>query len=149
MAGLWDRILANVIYSGTEKTNKKILEDEAKQGRGFNVEKPTSYRTSYATQKRNKQGRFTSGFDYTDTEIAESMEKPDDGKKLHSVDSTAIASARYDPNDDSLNIAYTTAPGKEYKFKAGGAQGVREWLDAPSKGRVTQEWKKTHAYPGY
>lgn len=64
------------------------------------------------------------------------------------VDSTAIQSARYEPSDDSLNITYKGG-GKEYKFKANGSNGLEEWVNAPSKGRITQEWRNTHRYPGY
>lgn len=64
------------------------------------------------------------------------------------VDSTAIQSARYEPSDDSLNITYKGG-GKEYKFKADGSKGLEEWVKAPSKGRITQEWRTTHRYPGY
>lgn len=65
----------------------------------------------------------------------------------YQVDSTAIQSARFDPSDNSLNIVYRGG-GKEYKFKADGNDAA-EWLKAPSKGRLTQEWRSTHRYPGY
>lgn len=65
----------------------------------------------------------------------------------YSVDSTAIQSARFDPSDNSLNIVYKGG-GKEYKFAADGNDAA-EWLKAPSKGRLTNEWKYTHRYPGY
>lgn len=64
------------------------------------------------------------------------------------VQSTAIAKARYNPFDDSLNITYTSGD-KEYKYKAGGEYGLKEWIDAPSKGRITNEWRATHRYPDY
>ena len=47
-----------------------------------------------------------------------------------------------------MNITYKGGD-KEYKFRAGGRDGVREWINAPSKGRITQEWRTTHRYPGY
>lgn len=62
------------------------------------------------------------------------------------VSSTAIQSARYDPSDNSLNIVYKGG-GKEYKFDA--KDDLQEWVDAPSKGRITHEWKESHRYPGY
>ena len=65
----------------------------------------------------------------------------------YQVDSTAIQSARFDPSDNSLNIVYRGG-GKEYKFKADGNDAA-DWLNAPSKGRLTQEWRDTHRYPGY
>jgi hypothetical protein len=68
--------------------------------------------------------------------------------RVGEVQSTAIENARYDPEDDSLNITYKGGD-KEYKFRAGGRDGVREWINAPSKGRITQEWRETHRYPGY
>lgn len=57
------------------------------------------------------------------------------------VSSTAIDSARYDPSDNTLNITYKGG-GKEYKFDA--KDDLQEWVDAPSKGRITQEWRSTH-----
>ena len=57
------------------------------------------------------------------------------------VSSTAIQSARYDPSDNTLNIVYKGG-GKEYKFDA--KDDLQEWVDAPSKGRITQEWRLTH-----
>lgn len=155
MAKFWDNISKgmhdwyDVTYQGTKKPNLKALSGLAKSDQGFKVEAPTSYRRSHAEQNRDKLGRYSSGFQYSDTEIADSMDKDiGDGKKLHDVSSTAIESARYDPSDDSLNITYKGGD-KEYKFKAGGPEGVKEWLNAPSKGRITQEWKETHRYPGY
>lgn len=72
---------------------------------------------------------------------------PADAGHTYSVDSTAIQSARFDPTDNSLNIVYKGG-GKEYKFAADGNDAA-EWLKAPSKGRLTNEWKYTHRYPGY
>ena len=63
------------------------------------------------------------------------------------VSSTAIASARYDSNDNSLNIAYTSNPNKEYKFDA--KDDLQQWMSASSKGRITNQWRKTHRMPGY
>ena len=57
------------------------------------------------------------------------------------VSSTAIQSARYDPSDNSLNIVYKGGS-KEYKFDA--KDDLQEWVDAPSKGRITQEWRTSH-----
>ena len=62
------------------------------------------------------------------------------------VSSTAIDSARYDPSDNSLNITYKGG-GKEYKFDA--KNDLQDWVNAPSKGRITQEWRATHRMPGY
>lgn len=64
------------------------------------------------------------------------------------VESSAIASARYDVSDGSLNIAYRSNPDKEYKFAAT-ADDVKEWDDAPSKGQITNVWRQTHRYPGF
>lgn len=69
-------------------------------------------------------------------------------RTLDTNGSTAIERAEYNPNDDSLNIKYKNG-NKTYKFRAGGENGIREWKSAPSKGRITQEWRKTHRYPGF
>lgn len=70
-----------------------------------------------------------------------------DAGHTYQVDSTAIQSARFDPSDNSLNVVYRGG-NQEYKFEAD-AQDAADWLQAPSKGRLTQEWRYTHRYPGY
>lgn len=101
---------------------------------GFNIWRPTSYRNEVNADYQNiKQGYSIPG------EISE---------ESIPVDSTAIQSARYEPSDDSLNITYKGG-NKEYKFKADGADGLQEWVNAPSKGQITQEWRTTHRYPGW
>ena len=149
-SSLWKNITGSITYKGTDKTNVKALETLSKEGFGWKTINPTSYRISNAKQNRDSKGRYMSGFKYSNTEIAPSMDKPKNkDQKLHGVESSAIASASYNPQDDSLNITYKTNPTKEYKFKAGGEEGLQEWLNAPSKGRITQEWKTTHRWPGY
>ena len=104
------------------------------KGKSINISNPTSFRT-YQNVGRNTLNK-------DDIEVGLTSGK---GAELAS---TAIKNARYDPEDDSLNITYQGGD-REYKFRAGGRQGVREWLNAPSKGQITQEWRKTHRYPGY
>ena len=65
----------------------------------------------------------------------------------YQVDSSAIQSARFDPSDNSLNITYRGGD-KEYKFAADGNEAAK-WLQSPSKGRTTQQWRSTHRWPGY
>lgn len=116
-------------------------------GKGFTVSRPVSYRTYNAKQNRDARGRFSKDFSLSNERIADSYKDTRTEKTLP-VASTAIANARYDPSDDSLNITYTTGP-KEYKFKAGGKEGLKEWMNALSKGRITQAWRKSHRMPGY
>ena len=114
-------------YSNTSKDLPAIMKRlDSKGNKDINVVKPTSYRTE------NKYG---------DTDIGLTS------GKVSEVESTAIESARYDPSDDSLNITYKGGD-KEYKFKAT-PDDVKEWMSAPSKGQITNEWKTTHRYPGY
>ena len=120
-------------FTGTSGNETKI-EKAIENGKSINISNPTSYRTY------QNVGKGTLNED--DIEVGLSSGK---GAELAS---TAIKSARYDPEDDSLNITYQGGD-KEYKFRAGGRQGVREWINAPSKGQITQEWRKTHRYPGY
>lgn len=117
------------------------------QGKGFTIESPTSFRNVDVKQKRNEKGQYASGYDKTsEARIADGF--VDNRKeKTFGVDSTAIQSARYDPSDNSLNITYKGGD-KEYKFAAN-PEDVVDWASAPSKGRITQEWKETHRYPGY
>ncbi len=108
---------------------------------GFDIKKPTSFRTeSYNYDDNGNISDYSKeiGFDPNDKDVNVTMNVP----------STAIANARYDPSDDSMNITYVNGT-KEYKFKAGGQEGIEEWVNAPSKGRITNEWKETHRYPGY
>ena len=120
-------------FSGTSG-NEAQIEKAMEKGKSINISNPTSYRT-YQNIGRNTLNK-------DDIDIGLSSGK---GAELAS---TAIKNARYDPEDDSLNITYQGG-NKEYKFRAGGREGVREWMAADSKGRKTQEWRKTHRYPGY
>lgn len=116
--------------SGNEAAISKRLDNN----KSINISNPTSYRTYHNV------GEGTLNEDDVDVGLTSG--------KAAEVASTAIKSARYDPEDDSLNIVYQGGD-KEYKFKAGGPEGVKEWITADSKGRKTNEWKKTHRYPGY
>lgn len=120
-------------FTGTSGNEDKI-EKAMDKGKSINISNPTSYRTY------QNVGNGTLNENDIDVGLTS-------GKGAE-VASTAIKSARYEPEDDSLNITYQGGD-KEYKFRAGGRQGVREWLNAPSKGQITQEWRKTHRYPGY
>ena len=116
--------------SGNEAAISKRLDNN----KSINITNPTSYRTYHNV------GEGTLNEDDVDIGLTSG--------KAAEVASTAIKSARYDPEDDSLNIVYQGGD-KEYKFRAGGPEGVKEWITADSKGRKTNEWKKTHSYPGY
>lgn len=117
------------------------------QGKGFTIDNPTSFRNVDVKQKRNEKGQFASGYDKTsDARIADGFVN-NRKEKTFGVDSTAIQSARYDPSDNSLNITYKGGD-KEYKFAAN-PEDVVDWASAPSKGRITQEWRQSHRYPGY
>ena len=120
-------------FTGTSGNEDKI-EKAMESGKSINIANPTSYRTY------QNVGEGTLNEDDVDVGLTSG--------KAAEVASTAIKSARYDPEDDSLNIVYQGSD-KEYKFRAGGPEGVKEWITADSKGRKTNEWKKTHRYPGY
>lgn len=120
-------------FTGTSGNEAKISE-RLDNNKSVNISNPTSYRTY------QNVGNGTLNEDDIDVGLTSGK-----GAELAS---TAIKSARYDPQDDSLNIVYQGGS-KEYKFMAGGPEGVREWMAADSKGRKTQEWRKTHRYPGY
>lgn len=120
-------------FSGTSGNEAKISE-RLDNNKSVNISNPTSFRTY------QNVGNGTLNEDDIDVGLTSGK-----GAELAS---TAIKSARYDPQDDSLNIVYQ-GDSKEYKFRAGGPEGVREWMAADSKGRKTQEWRKTHRYPGY
>ena len=120
-------------FTGTSGNEAKISE-RLDNNKSVNISNPTSYRTY------QNVGNGTLNEDDIDVGLTSGK-----GAELAS---TAIKSARYDPQDDSLNIVYQGGE-KEYKFRAGGPDGVREWMAADSKGRKTQEWRKTHRYPGY
>lgn len=134
----WENIVSGLKarkgeFTGTSGNEAKISE-RLDNNKSVNISNPTSYRT-YQNVGRNTLNK-------DDIDVGLSSGK---GAELAS---TAIKSARYDPQDDSLNITYQGGD-KEYKFRAGGPEGVREWMAADSKGRKTQEWRKTHRYPGY
>lgn len=138
-------------FTGTSGNEAKISE-RLSNNQTVNISAPTSTRTyTKGAQTRRKNGQFekrsytTGNIDIGDTR---GNYKKKDYAKLGELESTAIKNARYDPTDDSLNITYQGS-NKEYKFKAGGPEGVQEWIDAPSKGQITEEWKTTHRWPGY
>ena len=134
----WDNIISGLKarkgeFTGTSGNEAKISE-RVDNNKSVNISNPTSFRTY------QNVGKGTLNED--DIEVGLTS-----GKGAE-ITSTAIKSARYDPQDDSLNITYQGGD-KEYKFRAGGPEGVKEWISAPSKGQITQEWRKTHRYPGY
>lgn len=136
---LWDNIMTSLKarkgeFTGTSGNEAKIS-NKINSGNSVNISNPTSQRTFH----RDASGSLLDQqIDIGNTGAGDVGE----------VVSTAIDSARYDPSDDSLNITYRGGD-KEYKFKAGGPEGVMEWVNAPSKGQITQEWRTTHRYPGY
>lgn len=120
-------------FTGTSG-NEANISKRVDNNQSVNVANPTSYRTY------QNVGKGTLNEDDIDVGLTSGR-----GAELTS---TAIKNARYDPEDDSLNITYQGGD-KEYKFRAGGPEGVKEWMSAPSKGKITQEWRETHRYPGY
>jgi hypothetical protein len=134
----WNNIMSGLKarkgeFTGTSG-NEANISKRVNNNQSVNISNPTSYRT-YQNVGYGK-------LDENDIDVGLTSGR---GAELAS---TAIKNARYDPEDDSLNITYTGCD-KEYKFQAGGPDGVQEWVNAPSKGKITQEWRKTHRYPGY
>lgn len=126
-------------YTGTDSNEKSIMK-RAKKEKKINISAPSSYR-----EILDDGDEIIPNDPVKDST---NWKRIDDKQKLNTISSTAIKSARYDPTDDSLNITYKGG-NQEYKFKAGGASGIEEWLQASSKGRITQEWKSSHRFPGY
>ena len=126
-------------FDGTSGNEAKI-DKIASQGKSVNISNPTSYRTFHNVGTGS----------LSEDDASTGLESGDDVKtdRVGEIASTAIKNARYDPTDDSLNITYQGGD-KEYKFQAGGIEGLREWISSPSKGQITQEWRKTHRYPGF
>lgn len=136
--GFWENVVKSMRarkgeFTGTSD-NIGAISKRVDKGQSVNISNPTSYRTY------QNVGKGTLNEDDIDIGLTSGQ-----GAEIAS---TAIKNARYDPEDDSLNITYQGSD-KEYKFRAGGPEGVREWMNAPSKGQITQEWRKTHRYPGY
>lgn len=105
----------------------------------FTISNPTSYRNEVNMSPEEWNEKLPQGYSIPDEVQEESIP----------VSSTAISSARYVPETDSMKIAYKSNPDKEYTFKAGGEQGIKEWVSAPSKGRITEEWRDTHYDPDW
>lgn len=139
-------------FTGTSGNEEKIME-RADKGKEVIINNPTSQRTfTKGKQGRDSKGRFEKrSYTTGDIEVGDTTDQHTkrDYAKTGEMPSTAIKSARYDPKDDSLNITYRNGNGKEYKFKAGGEEGLEEFINAPSKGQLMQEWRETHRYPGY
>lgn len=136
------------INGTNSKASKNKVVSELTQNKGFTVDHPTSYRESPIEQNRDN-GHFASGYHRTGESKISDKEGDSHTRTTenYGVDSTAVESARYDPEDNSLNITYKGGS-KEYKFAAD-PKDVMDWVNAPSKGRLTEEWKQTHRYPGY
>lgn len=136
--------------NGTNQDSKLRAISDLTMGKGFTIDKPTSYRRVEHQQNRDAAGRYAKGYhDISEAIISDkSGEYSTRKERNYGVESTAIDHARYDPSDGSLNIAYNSNPDKEYKFKADEADVV-DWMNAPSKGRLTQAWRSSHRYPGY
>lgn len=96
--------------------------------------------------KSHRTDTYSPDTDSFTTNVGDDMGNADAGH-TYSVSSEAVQSARFDPSDNSLNITYRGGD-KEYKFSATPEEAA-QWLQAPSKGRLTQEWRSTHRYPGY
>lgn len=110
---------------------------------------PSPWSTSNAKSIRTRSWNVDDGKLVNEqTDIGITYDPSKEAAENFAVDSTAIQSARYDPSDNSLNIVYRNGNGKEYKFSATPDE-AQEWLDAPSKGRITQVWRDTNRYPGY
>ena len=141
-------VFANII-NGTNPNSKLRAVADLTMNKGFTIDKPTSYRKVEHQQNRDATGRYTKG--YHDTSEAIISDKGNEystrKERNYGVESSAIQSARYDPSDNSLNITYKGGD-KEYKFAAN-PEDVVDWMNAPSKGRLTQEWRTTHRWPGY
>ena len=136
--GFWENVVKSLLQRKGEFTgtsgNEANISKRVDSGKSVNISNPTSYRT-YQNVGKGTLNENDIDIGLTSGQGAE-------------ITSTAIENARYDPEDDSLNITYKGGD-KEYKFRAGGPEGVREWMNAPSKGQITQEWRTTHRYPGY
>ena len=104
---------------------------------GFKISQPKSFRTLSNSQSDENLG----GGQYN---IATQNDMDNQEAENIPVNSTAIAQATYYPETDTMGIQYVNGNGKEYTFKAGGEEGVKEWVNAPSKGRITEEWRDTH-----
>lgn len=111
---------------------------------------PTTTATPWSVSnvKSNRTDTYDEDTGSFNTAIGNDIDDKSGVGHTYQVDSTAIQGARFDPSDNSLNITYRSNPGKEYKFSATEDEAA-EWLTAPSKGRLTQEWRSTHRYPGF
>lgn len=137
----WDNITRSLKarkgeFAGTSG-NEANISKRIDNSQTVNISNPTSYRTY------QNVGKGT--LDENDIDVGLTS-----GQGAE-IASTAIKNARYDPTDDSLNITYQGGD-KEYKFAAT-PEDVKKWMNAPSKGRITQSWTKggsdPHTYPGY
>ena len=140
---IWEQITKNLRarkgeFTGTSG-NQSDIEKAMQKGKSVNINNPTSYRTFHNV------GEGTTNSNDIDVGLQSGTNPETD--RVGEVQSTAIENARYDPEDDSLNITYKGG-NKEYKFRAGGREGVREWINSPSKGKITQEWRQTHYMQG-
>lgn len=111
---------------------------------GFTISKPVSYRNEVNMSPDEWEHATATGRNANYSIPKELTEES------VPVSSTAIDSARYDPSDNSLNITFKGGT-KEYKYDA--KDDLQQWMNAPSKGQITNSWGKNgsdpHTFPGY
>lgn len=161
----WDQI-ANSLrarkgeFTGTSG-NEDAINKRLDKGRSVNISNPTSKRTYIkGAQGRRPNGQFDNkhyvegyntaagNIDIGDTT---SQYKKGDKAQVAELASTAIKNARYDPDDNSLNITFQGGD-KEYKYAAD-IDDVKEFIDADSKGRLIASWNRNgddpHTHPSF
>lgn len=138
MANFWENVKnrLNRTLTGTTDNAGKISK-YVEKGKSFTVNNPTSFRTFHNVGKNT--------LDEKDIDVGLTS------GKAAEMPSTAIESARYDPDDNSLNVTYRGG-NKEYKYAAT-PEDVKKFVNAPSKGTLIASWNKTgedpHTYPGF
>ena len=106
-------------HNGTKRPNTIMRNIDNNQN--VNIFHPTSYRKD------------------VDGEIEISDTKK--GKDVYSIDSTAIADIKYDPENEIAEVQFTSGP-KEYAYSVTPSE-MRAMITAPSKGRwLAETWSK-------
>lgn len=162
---IWDKIMQtfneNVRnkYQGTSG-NEEALVGKIGEGQSVTINNPTSQRTfTKGEQGRQPNGRFdkkhfVEGYNVPAGNIDIGDTTKDYAKKDHAVTaertSSAIKSAKYDPNTNTATIKFQGGK-KEYQYEVT-PEEFNEFINAPSKGQlVSKVWNHNPDFrkPGF
>jgi len=141
MSKMMDRIFASLLsgsktYNSLSSTSK--IRNKAASMRMRDDEETTF---NNPKSKRTEDGQIP---DYAGDEGAKDDNKPEE----HDVDSTAIKSIRYSPEQHIAEVTFQNGSGKTYGYPVIYQDSMDAWLASSSKGKGFWHYIQPHAEPG-